>query len=276
MTINGLSFYFLLITLFSIDELLEKQRKKRLREREKYSNSISSKKSKKSQKNNKFGDEHEIVPALPMLPVINNVSHYAGEKTDASWLYHQSLQRQKSDYNYYDSQPMTLLESSYSLQRDPSQYSPYNEVPYHSQNPIIYQPTDAYTIHQDASNVNYHSTPQQQYSNNITSPPDSTKIAYNKPHTYSTVIDKSTFSSNAVLATYYESSPDSHFENNTKASNPETAEDSYLPNASGYNRNDMHNDTYNNSNASQFCYNDNQPEVIKKPAINPQTYANYL
>ncbi|KAI9258603.1 hypothetical protein EDC94DRAFT_521503, partial [Helicostylum pulchrum] len=80
-----------------IGELLEKQRKKRIREREKYANSICSKKSKKStKKDHRF--EEEIVPTLPTLPVINNnnVSPYI-EKNDSQWLY--QLPQQQNSFN---------------------------------------------------------------------------------------------------------------------------------------------------------------------------------
>lgn len=152
----------------SIDELLEKQRKKRIREREKYANSISSKKSKKSTKKDrsKFDEDREIIPTVPTLPAINNISPYAGEKKDAQWLYQQP--QQQNSFNYYDSQPMTPLESSYSLQRNPTKYSPYNEA-FYSNNTNV--PSNAYI--QQNSTQDYYYTPstQQQYSNNITSPP---------------------------------------------------------------------------------------------------------
>ncbi|KAG2236755.1 hypothetical protein INT48_006939 [Thamnidium elegans] len=146
-----------------INELLEKQRKKRIREREKYANSISSKKSKKSTKKD-YRFEEEIVPTLPTLPVINNnnVSPYV-EKNDAQWLYQQP-QQQNSFNNYYDSQPMTPLESSYSLQRNPTKYSPYNETYY-----LNNQRTPSHTYAQPTTTNDYYHS-QQQYSNDITSP----------------------------------------------------------------------------------------------------------
>lgn len=180
---------------FSIGELLEKQRKKRIREREKYANSISSKKSKKStKKDHRF--EEEIVPTLPTLPMINNtnVSPYI-EKNDAQWFY-QHPQQQNSFNNYYDSQPMTPLESSYSLQRNPTKYSPYNET-YYSNNQ--HTPSNTYA-QPTTTNDYYHAKPQ--YSSDITSPTlinnsndyyVGNNLAYtsviNKPNTYAESIE---------------------------------------------------------------------------------------
>lgn len=139
---------------------MEKQRKKRIREREKkYNNSISSKKSKKSTKS---GDKLQVIPAVPTLP---NVDLYAGEKKQNNpWLY-QHAEEQNSFY--YDNQPMTSLESSYSLQRNPTnKYSPYNGV-----TNTVHQPAKAY-MHQD-NNYYYPSATDNhpaQYSNTIATP----------------------------------------------------------------------------------------------------------
>ncbi|EPB86202.1 hypothetical protein HMPREF1544_07014 [Mucor circinelloides 1006PhL] len=175
-----------------IDELLEKQRKKRLRENErKYANSISSKKSKKNHK--KDGDQViEVMPALPTLPKINNVDLYAGEKKNSPWLY-QHHEQQNSFY--YDSQPMTPLESSYSLQRNPTnKYDPYNEAPRIQYQNSIHQPTKAYTQPDNMSS--YYYSQQPQYSANSasyhtpnTAPsynhlPSYDSSAPNKPHAY--------------------------------------------------------------------------------------------
>jgi len=158
----------------SIDELLEKQRKKRLRENErKYANSISSKKSKRH--NKKDGDQViEVMPALPTLPKINNVDLYAGEKKNSPWLYQH--QEQQNSF-YYDSQPMTPLESSYSLQRNPTnKYDPYNEAPRIQYQHAVHQPAKAYTQPDNTTSNYYYSQQQQpQYSNNAT--------AYNTPNT---------------------------------------------------------------------------------------------
>lgn len=177
---------------YSIDELLEKQRKKRLRENErKYANSISSKKSKKNHK--KDGDQViEVMPALPTLPKINNVDLYAGEKKNSPWLY-QHHEQQNSFY--YDSQPMTPLESSYSLQRNPTnKYDPYNEAPRIQYQNSIHQPTKAYTQPDNMSS--YYYSQQPQYSANSasyhtpnTAPsynhlPSYDSSAPNKPHAY--------------------------------------------------------------------------------------------
>lgn len=161
-----------MISFYSIDELLEKQRKKRLRENErKYANSISSKKSKRH--NKKDGDQViEVMPALPTLPKINNVDLYAGEKKNSPWLYQQ--QEQQNSF-YYDSQPMTPLESSYSLQRNPTnKYDPYNEAPRIQYQNSVHQPAQAYT-QPDNTTSNYYYSQQPQYSNDST--------AYNTPST---------------------------------------------------------------------------------------------
>lgn len=137
---------------------MDKQRKKRLRDNERnYANSISSKKSKRS--NKRDGDQViEAVPPLPTLPVINNVDLYAGEKKNNPWSYQQ--QEQQNSF-YYDSQPMTPLESSYSLQRNPTnKFNPYNETPYIQQQNSVYQPAKAYTQQDNTSN--YYYSPQQQ------------------------------------------------------------------------------------------------------------------
>lgn len=162
--------------LYRIDELLEKQRKKRLREREKkYNNSISSRKSKKSTKSNsgrRHGDEPETIPAIPTLPVVHNPDLYAGEKKQNNpWLGQYTEQQSPL---YYDSQPMTPLESSHALQRNhTNKYSPYGETPYMTNNNMVYQPAKAYT-HQDSNNSNYYyqssSDYSGQYNNTIATP----------------------------------------------------------------------------------------------------------
>ncbi|GAN01426.1 vacuole protein [Mucor ambiguus] len=158
--------------LFSIDELLEKQRKKRLRENErKYANSISSKKSKRHKKD---GDQViEVLPALPTLPKINNVDLYAGEKKNSPWLYRHHEQQ---DSFYYDSQPMTPLESSYSLQRNPTnKYNPYNEAPRIQYQNSVHQPAKAYTQQLGTTTTNYYYSQQAQHSDHST--------VYNTPST---------------------------------------------------------------------------------------------
>lgn len=160
----------------------------------------------------------EIVPALPTLPVINNVNLYAGAKTDASWLYEQP-QQQNSFNNYYDNQPMTALESSYSLQRNPTKYSPYNNPSYtsNSQNQIIHKPVGAYAQQDYTNNYYYSSSTQQQCNNNINSPLNNTTSEYfsatstavHKPNVYNDtpVIGNTTttYNSNAFANSYYKS-----------------------------------------------------------------------
>lgn len=152
-----------LLTVYnSIDEMLQKQRKKRIRQQEKernYAGSISSKKSKKSNTNQK--ENVEPMPALPTLPVFNDASLYAGEKKQP-WLYQHAEQQ---DSFYYESQQMTPLESSYSLQRNPTnKYSPYNETPMIPYQQQAYQPRDNYT------NNYYNGSNSPQYSNTIANP----------------------------------------------------------------------------------------------------------
>lgn len=186
------SFESNIIILFSIckriDELLEKQRQKRIKEREKYANSISSKKSKKSNKkgSNNQGDELQIIPPLPTLPVISNVNLYASEKTSQPWMYQQP--EQQNSY-YVENQPMTPLESAYSLQRNNTKYNPYNETPY------ISSQSGNYNQYKDVTNNYYYPSTQQQssqYKNNSNNYPTSNTV-YNtgnavvvtgKPHEY--------------------------------------------------------------------------------------------
>ncbi|KAL0136889.1 hypothetical protein V8B55DRAFT_1543456 [Mucor lusitanicus] len=167
-----------------IDELLEKQRKKRLRENErKYANSISSKKSKRH--NKKDGDQViEAMPALPTLPKIDNVDLYAGEKKNSPWLY-QHHEQQNSFY--YDSQPMTPLESSYSLQRNPTnKYDPYNEAPRIQYQNSVHQPAKAYT-QPDNTTSNYYYSQQPQYSDHSTAyNTPTTAPSYNQPASHDT------------------------------------------------------------------------------------------
>ncbi|KAK4511582.1 uncharacterized protein ATC70_012798 [Mucor velutinosus] len=171
-----------------IDELLEKQRKKRLRENErKYANSISSKKSKRY--NKRDGDQViEVLPALPTLPKITNVDLYAGEKKNSPWLYQH--QEQQNSF-YYDSQPMTPLESSYSLQRNPTnKYNPYNEAPRIQYQNAVHQPAKAYTQPDNASNYYYsdhptaYNTPSTTPSYNRLASHDASTITTSKPHAY--------------------------------------------------------------------------------------------
>lgn len=247
----------------SIDELLEKQRKKRLREREKYSNSISSKKSKKgkSQKNNNNQPIDEAIPALPTLP---NVALYAGEKTDASWLYQQP-QQQHSVGNYYDSQPMTPLESSYSLTRNPTKYSPYNDAPYQSQ---MYQSAGAYT--QEVTNDYYYS--QQQYNNTITAPVGTTIPSYNKPNMYSDETDRSVSNNNG---TYSNAINQTDSTNNSSGKKKLFNRGVYDSHSST--QKDMQDDVFNSNASHVYHNNDNDhTEMAKKPAIHPSTYANYI
>ncbi|KAG2212589.1 hypothetical protein INT47_000565, partial [Mucor saturninus] len=218
-----------------IDELLEKQRKKRLREREKYSNSISSKKSKsKSQKKNNKQPIDETIPALPTLP---NVALYAGEKTDASWLYQQP-QQQHSFGNYYDSQPMTPLESSYSLARNPTKYSPYNDASYQSQ---MYQPAGAYT--QESTNDYYYSQQyQQQYSNTINAPTGTTPATtgYNKPHEYNDDIDTSVYNNKVIYSNAINPGDSTYNSSEQKESFNRGVNDPHLPT-----QEDIHDDAFN-------------------------------
>ncbi|KAI9358498.1 hypothetical protein BD770DRAFT_343934 [Pilaira anomala] len=214
-----------------IDELLEKQRKKRLREREKYANSINSKKSKKSTRKDrsKFDDIDEAVPTLPTLPVINtNSNAYAGDKKDAQWMYQQPLQQNSFHNHYYDSQPMTPLESTYSLQRNPTKYSPYNESYYISNQNVV---SNMYS-QQDSTKDYYYgqSTQQQQYSSNVTSPPltnnfytAGTTVNSNivsKPNTYDDELDsrpKQTDSNYNTATVKYQSQLSSNSNGNIKS-----------------------------------------------------------
>lgn len=169
-----------------IDELLEKQRQKRIKERELYANGISSKKSKKSNKkgSSNQGDELQIIPPLPTLPIISNVNLYDNEKKSQPWM-HQQPEHQNS--NYVGNQPMTPLESTYSLQRNNTKYNPYNETPY------ISTQGGNYNQYQDLTNNYYYPSTQQRSQYNSNSNDYSlTNTAYNagnavitgKPHEY--------------------------------------------------------------------------------------------
>ncbi|KAG2194474.1 hypothetical protein INT46_004844 [Mucor plumbeus] len=275
-----------------IDELLDKQRKKRLRDNErKYANSISSKKSKKS--NKRDGDQViEAVPPLPTLPVINNVDLYAGEKKNSPWLYQQ--QEQQNSF-YYDNQPMTPLESSYSLQRNPTnKFNPYSETPYIQQQNSVYQPAKAYTQQDNTSN--YYYSPQQQPQHfatstvyntptttqllkNIHSSDSSTavmKINNNKPHTHD---DYSSVTSNTQItnAGYSQTSYDNHSvtkspsQYHPDAYRQQSYEKLSTVQTMNTSQTDIHDDYFQNYSASPEQQQQQQQQQQKK-----KNYSNYI
>ncbi|KAI9484136.1 MAG: hypothetical protein EXX96DRAFT_648776 [Benjaminiella poitrasii] len=141
-----------------IDELLQKQRKERIRQKEKaYNNSNNSLKTNNAT-NRKGGDESHV--PLPTLPNVD-LYHASSENLNNPWPYQHAQEQQYS--SYYDSQPMSPLESSYSLQRNPTnKYSPYIETTNHQ----IHQPVMLHTVHPQrelTANYYYHQQQQDDY-----------------------------------------------------------------------------------------------------------------
>lgn len=266
---------------------MDKQRKKRLRDNDrKYTNSISSKKSKKSNKQDR-DQVIEAVPALPTLPVINNVDLYAGEKKNSPWSYQQ--QEQQNSF-YYDSQPMTPLESSYSLQKNPTnKFNPYSETPRIQQQNSVYQPAKAYTQQDNTSN--YYHSPQQQLQHQYSA----TSTAYNTPTTTQSFKNIHSYDSSTAVMTTDRNKPHTHndyssVDSHTQITNGGYSQASYdnhsvTKSPSQYHQNAYYQQSYEElptARTMNTSHQDIQDDYFQNYSVPPpkqqqqQSYSNYI
>ncbi|KAI8878006.1 hypothetical protein K501DRAFT_337036 [Backusella circina FSU 941] len=236
-----------------IDEIIDKQRSARIREREKYANSISSKKSKKNKKSKK-DDDIALTPAVPTLPVLGNSNLYSQEK-QSPWMYQQQPSYPQTPYstnnsnsNYYDNGS----ESSYSLHHAPTTFTQTTNNGYYQPS----QPQAAYTTQDNY----FYSSPTMTAAMSV--PAMTPASALSKPNTY----DGASYFQTPPLPHQTYSNNNTTYSGDTQRISDHTASSYQYQNNSSMNRSDTYN-MASNTASSHASFN-----TVDKPADQSRNY----